>query len=218
MKKALLVIAKQPVAGRVKTRLGALFSPETKAEFYLCLMLDTFALAERVPDVDRVVLFAPEHAETYFRRLAPGFQLHPQRGADLGARLLHAFEDYFDKGYTHVVILDSDSPTLPESYLANAFTLLEENDVVLGPCDDGGYYLVGAKAPHPELFAIQMSTPRVFAETAARAQAAGLKLGALHGWYDIDYAPDVHRLESEVRRDGSLNRHTAGFFLRQALP
>jgi uncharacterized protein len=213
---ALLVIAKQPVAGRVKTRLGALFSPETKAEFYHCLILDTLALAERVRGVDRVVLFAPNGAEAYFRRLAPGFQHHPQRGADLGARLFHGLEDYLQRGYTRVVIVDSDSPTLPVACLERAFALLEESDVVLGPCDDGGYYLVGAKAAHAELFlGIEMSTPRVFAETAARAEAAGLKLAVLPKWYDIDSAADVQRLRAELACDGRLSLHTAQFLRRQ---
>jgi uncharacterized protein len=213
--KALLIIAKQPVADSVKTRLGALFSPETKVEFYLCLMQDTLALADRVPEVDRVLLFAPDGAEAYFRKLAPGFRLHPQRGANLSARLLHAFEDYVHQGYTRIVVVDSDSPTLPAAYLERAFALLEESDVVLGPCDDGGYYLVGAKAAHPELFVgIEMSTPRVFAETSARAEAAGLKLAVLPAWYDVDLAADVQRLRDELARDGHLNRHTVKFFSR----
>jgi rSAM/selenodomain-associated transferase 1 len=215
MRKALLVIAKAPVAGSVKTRLGALFSQELTAEFYVCLMRDTLALAERVSGVDRCVLFAPDDAEVYFRSLAPSFQLHPQRGADLNSRLLHAFEDYLGKGYTHVVIMDSDSPTLPARYLERAFGLLEEHDVVLGPCEDGGYYLIGAKAAHPELFlGLQMSTPRVFAETAARAESAGLQLGRLPLWYDVDFAADVRRLRSELCSDGRAAVHTAEFLRR----
>ena len=165
--------------------------------------------------MERVVLFAPDDAEAYFRALAPGFRLHPQRGPDLGARLLHAIEDHLALGYERVVIMDSDSPTLPAAYLEQAFALLDEHDVVLGPCEDGGYYLVGAKATHPDLFlGVQMSTPRVFADTAARVAAAGLTLGVLPAWYDVDYAADVRRLRAELFRDGRETRYTAEFLRR----
>jgi uncharacterized protein len=215
LNQALLVIAKQPIAGQVKTRLGALFTPELSVEFYLCLIRDTLALAEHVSDVERVVLFAPKGAEGYFRVLAPGFRLHPQRGPSLSARLLHGIEDHLALGFERVVVVDSDSPTLPAAYLEQAFALLDEHDVVLGPCEDGGYYLVGAKAAHPELFlGVQMSTPRVFADTAARAASAGLTLGVLPTWYDVDRAEDVHRLRAELFSDGRETRCTAEFLRR----
>jgi uncharacterized protein len=215
LNQALLVIAKQPIAGQVKTRLGALFTPEQKAELYLCLMRDTLALAKRATGAERIVLFAPDDAEEYFRVLAPGFRLCPQRGPDLGARLLHAIEDHLALGYERVVVMDSDSPTLPAAYVEQAFALLDDHDVVLGPCEDGGYYLIGAKAAHPELFiGVQMSTPRVFTDTAARAVAAGLTLGVLPAWYDVDYAEDVQRLRAELSHNGHDARCTAEFLKR----
>lgn len=215
MQKVLLVVAKQPVPGSVKTRLGDLFSAEVKAEFYRCLILDTLALMERVPDAVRGVVYTPEEAAGYFRTLAPGLELQPQRGADLGARLGNAFADFLGRGYTRIVIMDSDSPTLPAAYLERAFALLEESDVVLGPCEDGGYYLVGAKAAHPELFlGMKMSTPTVFAETAARAEAARLKLAVLPAWYDVDFVDDVQRLRADLYNDGREASHTAEFLRR----
>lgn len=209
------MMAKQPVAGLVKTRLSAVFGSELTAEFYRCLMLDTLALMARVRDTDLGVAFTPDEAEGYFRSLAPGLDLCRQRGSDLGAKLLNVFEDYALRGYRQIVIIGSDSPTLPARYLQRAFDSLEANDVVLGPCTDGGYYLIGARAPHPELFVeMQMSTPAVFSETVLRARGAKLKLAVLPEWYDVDLESDVLRLRAEVERNRDDTAQTAWFFSR----
>ncbi len=164
MHRILLTVAKQPVAGKVKTRLGDLFTPEKTAEFYHYLILDTF-------------------------------------------------RDYLARGYERVVIIDSDSPTLPASYLERAFDLLESNDVVFEPCEDGGYYLVGAKAAHPALFEdIEMSTATVLQDTMHRADAAKLRTALLPHWFDVGYPEDVRRLQDEISRDGEIAVHLARFF------
>ena len=99
-----------------------------------------------------MIAFLPARAETYFQQLAPDFDLIQQDGPDLGARLDNAISSYLSRGYQHVVIMNSDSPTLPSAHLSQAFIALESGiDVVLGPCDDGGYYLIGVKWPVPFL-------------------------------------------------------------------
>ena len=214
MKRVLLVVAKEPIPGRVKTRLGHLFSPAAAAEFYRSLLLDTSRLMQQAPDVTCGIVFTPAEARPYFEELAPpGFILLPQRGPDLGERLLHAFEDLFALGYGQIVIMNSDSPTLPAAYLEDAFRQLEVSDVVFGPSVDGGYYLVGAGAAHPTLFrGVQMSTSTVLAETQTRAEAAGLSVSLLPAWFDVDVPEDVARLRIEVAQNGRLAAHTRRFF------
>ena len=200
MTRALLVVAKEPIPGRVKTRLGGLFSPAITAEFYRSLLLDTLHLMRQTPDVTCGIAYTPAEARVYFEELAsPGFMLLPQRGPDLGERLLHAFEDLLAQGFERVVIMNSDSPTLPAPYLEDAFRRLDENDVVFGPSVDGGYYLVGAGAANATLFRdIQMSTSTVLAETLARAEAACLSVSLLPAWFDVDVPEDVARLRGRT--------------------
>ena len=215
MPKALLVVAKQPMPGQVKTRLGDVFDPDTAAQFYQCLVQDTLELMGRVPGVDKGIVYTPDTAKSYFERMIgrDTFVLVPQRGPDLGARLLHAFQDFLSRGYEQVVIIDSDSPTVPVRYLERAFSLLDENDVVFGPCDDGGYYLVGATKAHPNLFlGIEMSTPTVLQDTLERASALDLRAELLPMWYDVDFPADLVRLRQEMLGGQHQARHTARFF------
>lgn len=214
VKRLLLVVAKEPVPGRVKTRLRGLMSPEMTTEFYLCLLRDTLHLMRQASDVTCGIVFTPAESRAYFEALAPaGFVLHAQRGSGLGERLLHAFEDFLEGGYSRIIIMNSDSPTLPLAYLEEAFGLLDTHDVVFGPSEDGGYYLVGASAPHPTLFLdIQMSTSTVLEETLPRADAAGLSVALLPAWFDVDLPADVMRLRDELSRNGHAAAQTARFF------
>jgi len=213
---ALITVVKRPRAGATKTRLCPPFSPQEAAAFYHCLMRDTMALMARVPAVKPVVAYTPADAQDYFRHLvSSSFELMPQRGRDLGERLDNVLTDWLHKGYGLAVVMDSDSPTLPIAYLRQAFRRLEDPDmdVVLGPCDDGGYYLIGLKAPCPALFqGIAMSTPSVMAETLERAQEQGLRVACLPPWYDVDTSDDVRRLIAELdSQPDHLAQHTKTF-------
>jgi rSAM/selenodomain-associated transferase 1 len=167
---------------------------------YECFLKDTLDLMRRVPDVRRVLAYLPAEDEAYFRRLAPGFDLLLQSGDDLGARLDNATTHYLEMGYSSVVIMDSDSPTLPPECLVEAFKALENGaDVALGPCDDGGYYLIGLKHPAPQLLReVRMSTSSVTAETLRLAAEEGLRVHLLPAWYDVDDAASLARLQMEM--------------------
>jgi hypothetical protein len=196
---ALLVIAKRPAPGQTKTRLTPPLSPEQAAQLYECFLSDTLAVARAAPDVTRLINYAPDEAKDYFRALAPDFGLVPQIGADLGERLDNALTHCLSDGFTRAVIMDSDSPTLPAAHLAQAFHALEEADVVLGPCDDGGYYLIGLKRPAPRLTReVMMSTPHVLRDTLALARRLRLKTALLPTWYDVDTSAELSRLRSEL--------------------
>jgi rSAM/selenodomain-associated transferase 1 len=211
---ALIVVAKQPAPGRTKTRLSPPLSPEQASQLYACLLNDTLDLVRQVGQVQPVIAFLPGGAEPYFQQLAPDFDLMQQEGPDLGARLDNAISAYLARGYQRVVIMNSDGPTLPLGYLNQAFAaLVNGNDVVLGPCEDGGYYLIGSKQPIPNLLQkVQMSTPTVALDTIALAADADLSLHLLPTWYDVDDAASLIRLAKEVRNGGQhLAVHTRRF-------
>jgi hypothetical protein len=221
-RQALFVMAKDPRAGQVKTRLCPPLTPEVAARLYQCFLLDVLDLVADLPGVDPVVAFSPPEAAEEFSRLASGrFQLVPQEGADLGARLENTFRVLFQQGYNRVAAVSTDSPDLPAEYLHEAFFRLRDARVVLGPCPDGGYYLIGLSGPTPEVFRdMPWSTDRVVPETDARIKKMGLALEYLPEWHDVDTAADLDRLVRDLERGRrSENRapRTAAFCQQQFL-
>ncbi|NUN14052.1 MAG: TIGR04282 family arsenosugar biosynthesis glycosyltransferase [Myxococcales bacterium] len=211
---ALLVVAKRPAPGQTKTRLSPPLQPNQAAALYECFLCDTLELMRQTPNVQPVIAYLPSSEKVYFAELAPDFELILQDGPDLGVRLDNALTHYLQSGYKRAVIMDSDSPTLPAHYLATAFEALEKADVVLGPCDDGGYYLIGLNRPSPRLLReVQMSTPRVVADTLALAAEEALRVELLPTWYDVDDAAALARLAIELTQTPiSTARHTRAFF------
>ena len=200
MKNALLVIAKRPMPGQTKTRLTPPLSAEHAAELYENFLQDTLDLARAVPNVTRFIAYAPSGAEKYFTRLAPDYTLVPQIGNDLGERLDNALTRCLNDGFARAVIMDSDSPTLPARYIIDALDALNDADVVLGPCDDGGYYLIGIKQPQPRLLReIKMSTPNVLRDTLALAREENLRIALTEQWYDVDTTTELEHLREELR-------------------
>jgi rSAM/selenodomain-associated transferase 1 len=200
---ALLVVAKRPAPGRTKTRLTPPLSPRQAATLYECFLKDTLDLMRKIPAVQPAIAYLPAPDKAYFSSLAPDFELLLQTGSDLGSRLDHALAHYLTLGYERVVIMNSDGPTLPPRYLELAFEMLAgDTDVVLGPCDDGGYYLIGLKQPAPRLLReVRMSTSHVTADTLALAADMGLQATLLPCWYDVDDVDALARLIKEL--DGS---------------
>ena len=197
---ALAVMAKVPVAGEVKTRLCPPLAPAEAATLAECFLLDRLEQLGEVRDADGLVAFAPRERQPTLRALVPpGVRLIPQEGADLGARLDRVLTDLLAEGYTGAIAVDADSPTLPTAYLRRACAVLREEavDAVVGPCEDGGYYLIGLRAPAPALFSdMAWSTAAVTEETLARARRLGLRLALLPSWFDVDRGEDLTRLRA----------------------
>jgi len=198
--RTLVVVAKQPAPGQTKTRLCPPLTSEMAAHLYSCFLADTLDIMRRVPGAERTIAYLPEDAGDYFRQLAPDLSLTPQRGESLGERLDNLIADALANGSVQVVVMDSDSPTLPPAYVAQAFEELTAGaDVVFGPCQDGGYYLVGMSKPYPRLLReVQMSTPAVLRDTLALAAAAGAKVALLPEWYDVDTVSELENLRAEL--------------------
>ena len=195
MKTLLVVMAKEPVPGKVKTRLSPALSPVEAASLYDCFLQDRLKEMSDLSDVDKAIAYMPESATLAFNRYASGkFSVFPQKGQHLGERMHHIFIDKFGEGYSTVIVIGSDSPDLPKSIVSKAFDILrsETTDMVLGPATDGGYYLIGLKKGFPELFTdITWSTDTVLSATLEKAKALVIKTELLPIWSDIDEYQDL---------------------------
>ena len=213
-KAALLVMAKRPYPNQTKTRLMPTFSAEEAAELYECFLRDVLELASSLPNVTPFIAYAPTNETAYFRQLMPGMALLPQQGQTLGERLDTVLSTALAQGFQLVCAMNSDSPTLPPDYLAQAFAALknEKTDVVLGPCEDGGYYLIGWKRPFPQLVReVTMSTNHVLQDTLAIAHRLKLNVHLLPTWHDVDTAVDVARVQAALALDTAVGKHTRQF-------
>lgn len=194
----LLIFAREPVLGRVKTRLAAGIGEEAALAVYRELLAHT-AQAVAVAGVPATLWLAeapaPPALPNQPRPEWPGLPWRVQPAADsLGARMAHAFAEAFAAGATHVAIIGTDCPGLTAAHLTQAFQLLTDHDMVLGPADDGGYYLLGLRQPQPVLFENKTwSTPTVLADTLADAQRLGLRTALLPTLHDVDSAADLAR-------------------------
>jgi rSAM/selenodomain-associated transferase 1 len=210
---AIAVMAKAPRPGLVKTRLVPPLSPSSASALSASFLRDiteNIARAARAADIRGYVAYAPAGSEAAFDgKLASGTRLILADGTGIsipgisgfGRSLLHAVQALFAKGHDVVCLLNSDSPTLPTRLLIEAAAVLAATGdrMVLGPADDGGYYLIGIKAPHLHLFQnIAWSTAGVAAETRMRAAALNLPVVELDTWYDVDDALSLRRLCREL--------------------
>ncbi|HHL40070.1 MAG TPA: glycosyltransferase [Deltaproteobacteria bacterium] len=196
-RKALAVMFKAPEAGRVKTRLVPPLTADEAASLYRSFLADTFALASAVEGADRFGVYSPDDALSRVRALVPpGWRLEPQRGRDLGERLLRLFAGLFARGYARAAVIGGDSPDLPPRLIAEAFSRLDGgDDVVLVPADDGGYCLIAMSGPHGAPFReVPWSSERVLDVTVARLEEAGLRFSLLEPWRDVDRPGDLAAL------------------------
>jgi hypothetical protein len=210
---AIAIMAKAPDVGRVKTRLLPVLSAKETTELSACFLRDMthmLAAAGRAAPIDAYIAFAPAGTEANFAPIVAagtGFVLAdgaidaPPKVEGFGCCLLQAARGLFELGYGAIGLLNSDSPTLPADLMVEAARLLTESDdrVVLGPASDGGYYLIGLRAPRAALFtAIDWSTDRVAAQTRTRAHERGLPLVELAPWYDVDDPASLKQLLHDV--------------------
>lgn len=210
---ALIVFARAPVAGQAKTRLIPALGPERAAELYRCFLLDTIELVRGAPADVLVAVAERQHLDSVrslVRDACPEAEVAVQRGGDLGERIVNALEETVGSDRSHAVVIGTDSPTLPLQRVCEALALSRERDLVLGPCYDGGYYLVGVHAVRHEFFrGIAWSSNTVLVETVRRARESGAEVGLLDPWYDVDTPRDL-----EVLRLHLTARSLAGETIR----
>lgn len=210
--RVLVIMAKAPKPGAVKTRLTPSLSPEAVIDFYCCLLDDTLTLARSLSDVE-VAIMCPESDVNELSQMAGREAcVVAQKGEGLAAGLNSVFV-HFTEGQRRTIAFNSDSPHLPGSVLEGAFETLAAHDVVVGPTHDGGYYLVGAKASHPALFAHDgMGTNSALERLLSRTRALELSVGLAAPFYDIDVADDLTRLARELRLAPTRAPRTARWF------
>ena len=208
--RVLVIMAKAPRPGTVKTRLTSRLSPDAGTDFYCCLLEDTLALASSLKRVE-VAIICPESDVNALAQLAGGqAKIVAQKGEGLAAGLTSVFAQFTGGQQRRVIAFNSDSPHLPRSVLENAFETLAAHDVVVGPTQDGGYYLVGAKASYPTLFANDgMGTASALERLLSRTRSLGLSVGLAEPFYDIDVAEDLTRLAEELRQSPERAPRTA---------
>jgi len=208
--RALVIMAKAARVGHVKTRLASVLSADAVVALYRCLIEDTVALVRTLP-ATRVAVVCPAGEVS---ALAAWLEVEvvAQDGNGLAAGLASAFRTFLGGGCGRVVAFNGDSPHLPRSTLERAFELLDTHDLVVGPTVDGGYYLVGATAPHPDLFdGGRMGTGTALDSLLERAHDLGLSVASTDPWYDVDEAQDLRRLADELRIAPALAPRTAAW-------
>ncbi len=200
-REALVVMARAPSDLRGKSRLTRDI-PVDHLGLRRAILLDTLDAAARVRRADLVVAYEPADALPEFEALTRGdAQLIPQRADMLGDRMSNVFRDVFSRGYTSVVMIGSDLPSLPSGYVEQAFDRLRDRscDLVIGPAADGGYYLIGLRRLWPQLFeSIPWSSAAVLSRTWEIAETLHLKVAFTPAWYDVDEADDLRRAVSEA--------------------
>jgi uncharacterized protein len=209
----LVIMAKAPKPGTVKTRLSRGLPPPAVTALYRCLLEDTVALSTSLTGVEVAVMCPEPDRDELADLLGQAVQIVAQEGEGLAAGLTSVFRHFTAGGRQHVVAFNSDSPHLAPSVLDSAFALLATHDVVVGPTHDGGYYLVGAKVAHPSLFEGDgMGTRSALDRLLARTKALDLSTGFTEPFYDIDVADDVIRLARELQIAPAKAPRTAAWF------
>lgn len=222
MSNVLVVFAKAPIEGQVKTRLCPPLTPTQAAELARCFLVDTVERACAF-ETQVYIAFTPADSESIFHELLPfPVEYIPQRGDSLGERELNVFLDLQQQGARNIVLIGSDIPTLPLTHIQEAFTFLGDShcDAVFGPTDDGGYCLIGMREPHSVLFeGIAWSTSTVMAETLSQARKHSLNVELVPAWYDVDDHAGLSRLADELKntKRGTVAPRTQALLKRLGL-
>jgi uncharacterized protein len=211
--RTLVIMAKAPKPGMVKTRLAESLPSSAVTALYRCLLEDTLAMATSLTSVEVAVMCPESDQEELARLFGNAVLVVAQKGEGLAAGLTSVFRHFTAGGRQHVIAFNSDSPHLAPSILDGAFEILDTHDVVVGPTHDGGYYLVGAKAAYPSLFEGDgMGTRTALDRLLMRTKLLELSTGFTERFYDIDVANDLILLAQELRLAPAKAPRTAAWF------
>ncbi|HEX8248038.1 MAG TPA: TIGR04282 family arsenosugar biosynthesis glycosyltransferase [Pyrinomonadaceae bacterium] len=209
MKRAIIIMAKAPLAGTVKTRLQPFLSARQCAQLAACFLRDTVNKAKTLK-IQLIIAYSPAAETDYFRRLAgEKTSFVEQKGGDLGEKMFSAFEFAFARAAAAVdaaVMIGTDSPTFPAGFIERAFEFLETgSDAVLGKTEDGGFYLIGLRKSDAEIFAaVEWSSAQTFARVRENILNLNWRLREVPGWYDVDEAKDLEQLKNEFLNDKNV--------------
>jgi rSAM/selenodomain-associated transferase 1 len=215
--RVLAIMAKAPRTGHVKTRLSSDAAEETVLGLYRCLVEDTVAMAQTIPSL-HVAIVCPAGDGGDVRAWLDGVTIVEQTGHGLAAALTMTFEHFSAAGFTRIIAFNSDTPHLPARILEQAFDALSTHEIVVGPTEDGGYYLVGARSPHPALFdAPHLGTGGALDALLTRVHALGLTAARTDAWYDIDVHADLEQLAVDLAAHPERAPKTAAYLAKHRL-
>ncbi|GAX60316.1 hypothetical protein SCALIN_C10_0076 [Candidatus Scalindua japonica] len=200
MSTSFIIFAKGPIPGKVKTRLTPILSPPAAAELYKAFIADIVSNTHKLKCNQVTIAFTPPNAEATLQGICgKSVNYLQQEGHNLGERMKNAFKHSFDKGSKRTVIIGTDSPTLPLTYIRDAFEALKKVPVTIGPTFDGGYYLIGLSEQNDSIFeGVDWSTSTVFSQTLSRIQEISKPLYVLPPWYDVDTPDNLEFLRSHI--------------------
>ena len=214
MKRSIIIMAKVPSAGKVKTRLEPHFSPEQCAALAHAFLQDAVSKAKKVCE-NVILAYSPPEEINALKKILPSQGIFvEQTGSDLGEKMLNAFRFAFEQNSDLAVMIGTDSPTFPADFIEQAFGFLElETDVILGGTEDGGFYLVGLRAPHEEIFEnIEWSSPKTFEQVYQNVMNLNLHLREVPSWYDVDEPKDLEKLRAEFLHNENARRRAPKTF------
>lgn len=208
MKRAIIIMTKVPVAGKVKTRLQPFLNSDECAVLSKAFLRDAVGKAKSVCE-NLILAYTPREEIEVLKNILPAnSNFIEQTGDDLGAKMCNAFASAFENQNGAVVMIGTDSPTFPAGYLEQAFEYLAmETDVVLGKTEDGGFYLIGLRKPEKEIFEnVRWSSPETFEQVFGNIKKSNLHLREVPSWYDVDEQADFEKLQMEILHNTNANR------------
>lgn len=213
MRNALILMTRVPIPGKTKTRLETHLTPEQCAMLHTCFIKDIYKTAKKV-NADVYIYYTPERHQYLMRAiLGEKAELRPQIDGNLGDRMANAINQCLDMGYEKCVLIGTDIPTISELVLSRAFNALDSSEVVIGPTIDGGYYLIGMKKPHAEVFNDTFyGVNTVYKSTLYRMETLGIKYSQVDEWYDIDTYMDLkYMIDMSRKNECRIPVHTEKF-------
>ncbi|MDO8283210.1 MAG: TIGR04282 family arsenosugar biosynthesis glycosyltransferase [Thermodesulfovibrionia bacterium] len=202
-KNAFIIFVRTPEAGKVKTRLMKDLGSDKTLKAYKSFVADTMKVCDGLKEADKFLGCFPTNEDAFLKNLSRKHKFKGefnQRGKDLGEKFINAFSDKFKEGYDKVIVIGSDSPTIPVDFIKQAFDELDKKDFVLGPCTDGGYYLVGMKKLFSNVFKrIPWDSSDVLNKTLDKLYSGRVKFSLLPFWYDVDNIDDLNFYKRHVK-------------------
>lgn len=223
MKRAVIIMAKAPLAGTVKTRLQPFLSAGQCAALAACLLSDTINKAKSSENQNLIIAYSPAGEKKYFNKFAhQKTSFIEQKGNNLGEKMFSAFEFAFAQNTDAAVMIGTDSPTFPVDFIEQAFEFLETNsDAVLGKTEDGGFYLIGLRRLDKRIFeAVEWSSTKTFAQVRENIMNLGWHLREVPAWYDVDEPQDLEQLKREFSHNKNAQKrapHTSKWLTRNNL-
>ncbi len=222
MKRAIIIMAKVPQAGNVKTRLQKFLSPENCESLAESFLKDAVNKAASACENMFIAFFPPQEIQKLKKILPDKSTFIEQTGENLGEKMFNAFQFVFERKFDEIVMIGTDSPTFPFDYIEQAFEFLETNsEIVLGKTEDGGFYLIGLRVLRREIFEnVAWSSPKTFEQVFENVRNLGLHLRETPGWYDVDEERDLIQLKIEIMHNENAKRRAPHTFewLKQNFP